>query len=86
MTSREADSEKGRGVSGEYLSEFISHEEGRGVSLRLHVSHMGRSGGIDMVGRKHLQWNQKETASYLLRNENQCDDTHIRFFSPTISS
>ena len=46
---------KGRWISGKYLSEFISHEEGRGIGFRLHVSHMGRSGGVDVVGRKHLR-------------------------------
>ncbi len=46
---------KKEGASGKYLSELISHEEGRGIRFRLHVSHMGCSGGIDMVGRKHLR-------------------------------
>lgn len=59
------DVEKQSSRAGEkYLSEFIRHEEGRGVSFWLHVSHMGRSGGIDMVGRKHLPWKQRKTASY----------------------
>lgn len=55
---------KRRRATGQYLSELVSHEEGRGIGFRLHVSHMGRSGGIDMVGRKHLQWNQTHRASY----------------------
>lgn len=44
---------------GKYLSEFISHEEGGGIRFWLHVSHMWRSGRVDMVGRKHLWWKQK---------------------------
>lgn len=47
--------ESDREQVGQYLSELISHEEGRGIGFWLHVGHMGSSGGIDMVGRKHLQ-------------------------------
>lgn len=39
------------------LSQLVGHKEGRSVSFGLHVSHVGCSGGIDMVGRKHLERN-----------------------------
>lgn len=42
------------GSDGKYLSQLVGHEEGRRVSFGLHVSHVGCSGGIDVVGRKHL--------------------------------
>lgn len=73
---------EGRMESGRYLSELISHEEGRGICFRLHVSHMGCSGGVNMVGRKHLWWNQKNRASYLLRNENQSNCSHTCVIFP----
>lgn len=37
------------------LSQLVGHKEGRSVSFGLHVSHVGCSGGVDMVGRKHLE-------------------------------
>lgn len=49
---------KGTGGKNEKdLSQLVGHEEGRSVSFGLHVSHVGCSGGIDMVGRKHLERN-----------------------------
>lgn len=60
--------EKRRGMfgqQGQYLSKLISHEEGRGIGFRLHISHMWRRGGIDMVGRKHLQQPEKRKYSFL---------------------
>ena len=49
-----------------YLSEFICHEERRGIGFGLHVGHMWSSRGVDMVGRKHLE-DQKPAAT--LRTE-----------------
>lgn len=53
QTERTRWRKRGRG----YLSELISHEEGRGVGFGLHVGHVGSSGGVDVVGRKHLHRN-----------------------------
>lgn len=65
LTSDVAPAEKDKEVfkvNGKYLSKFIGHKERGGVCFWLHVSHMRRSGGIDMVGRKHLRQKQKKKA------------------------
>lgn len=68
------------------LSQLVGHKEGRSVSFGLHVSHVGCSGGIDMVGRKHLEGNEKKKKNnfLILRNESACSNEQLEHTAPTI--